>query len=51
MKQVTMQYSKSTKNTHVYKDDSDGAPIPTLYIKHAAVDGKPAFITVTIEQA
>jgi hypothetical protein len=45
---TVLTYSKSTKNTHVYKNDEEGAPIPSLYIKHAALPSKPAKIDITI---
>lgn len=41
---------RSTKNTHVYGDDSDGAIVPTLYVKKAGLPDKPPeMITVTVE--
>jgi len=47
--EVKLQLSKSTKGTHVYKDDSPSAPIPTLYIKREAIEGLPATVAnVTI---
>jgi len=46
---VTMQYSKSTKNTHVYSDESPDSPVPSIYIKRIAFEGKqPAEIEVSI---
>jgi hypothetical protein len=45
-----MTFGKSTKGTHVYRDESDQAPIPTLYIKKDALPtDPPLLITVTIE--
>lgn len=47
---ITMQFSKSTKGTHVYTDDSDLAPIPTLYIKRASLPkNPPESIKLTVE--
>ena len=36
-----MKHIKSTKGTHVYSDDREDAPIPTLYIKRAALPNPP----------
>ena len=33
MMKVEMQLTKSTKNTHVYSNDTEDGAIPTLYIK------------------
>lgn len=45
-----MKYVKSTKNTHVYINDSGDAAVPSLYIQKAAFKGStPDSITVTIE--
>lgn len=50
--ELTMTFTKSTKGTHVYNNGDDGAAIPTLYIKRAALPATPpATITVTIEHA
>lgn len=49
---VTLQFEKSTKGTHVFKDESDNAMIPALYIrKHAFPNGEPSSITVTVDSA
>ena len=49
MKTIEMKLTKSTKGTHVYGDDSENAPVPTLYIKKGALPDKPpAKITVVI---
>lgn len=48
-KPITLEYSKSTKGTHVYRDDNEDAPIPTLYIKRSALPAKaPEAITITV---
>ena len=47
-----MAFSKSTKGTHVFTDDKDGAPITTLYVKRHGFQGDPpSSITVTVEAA
>lgn len=47
---LELAYSKSTKNTHVYVDDKDGAPVPSLYIKRESLPTKaPEKLRVTIE--
>lgn len=45
---VTLTHERETKGTHVYKDDKDDAPIPSLYIKKAAFK-KDAPKTITID--
>ena len=47
MKTIEMKFTKSTKGTHVYGDDSENAPVPTLYIKKGALPDKPP-ITITV---
>jgi hypothetical protein len=32
---------KSTKGTHVYSNDSEDSPVPSLYIKKSALPDKP----------
>jgi hypothetical protein len=50
--ETTLTKSRDTKGTFVFKDESDNAPIPSLYIKKSAFDGEaPEKITVTIEEA
>lgn len=46
--EIEMDYVKSTKNTHVYGDCTDKTPVPTLYIKRAALSDKPNSIKVVI---
>jgi len=53
MVKQTMQYQKSTKNTHVYNcvstDDANPA-VPTIYIRRDVFDGKqPNQITLSID--
>lgn len=48
---VKMKLGRDTKGTNVYKDESDDAPIPSLYIKKAAFKGEaPKTITVEIAE-
>ena len=48
---IVMKFSKSTKGTHVYADSSEDAPVPTIYIKRAALPKTPpATVTLTIEE-
>lgn len=50
IKTFEMKLVKSTKNTHVYGDDSDNAIVPSLYVKkHGLPTKQPEVITVTIE--
>lgn len=49
---VEMDFSKSTKGTHVFSNESDGVPITTLYIQRSAFQGDPPDkIAVTVEEA
>lgn len=44
-----MTLTKSTKGTHVYGDSSPEAPIPSVYIKRAALPkNPPSSIEITI---
>lgn len=45
---VEMKYVKATKNTFVYVDDREEAPIPSLYIKKADLP-KPAPEVIKVE--
>ena len=48
MSTTKMSYDKSTKNTHVFKADSEQASIPTLYIKKTEFKEVPDKIEVTV---
>jgi hypothetical protein len=45
---TTLKLTRDTKNTQVYKNDEDGAPIPSLYIDKTAFK-KEAPKTITVE--
>jgi hypothetical protein len=46
---TTLKQGRDTKNTFVYKNETDDAPIPSLYIKKTAFKGDaPETITVTV---
>jgi hypothetical protein len=45
---TTLKLTRDTKNTQVYKNDEDGAPIPSLYIDKAAFKKEPPK-TITVE--
>lgn len=48
---IEMDFTKSTKGTHVFSNMSDGVPITTLYIQRSAFQGDPpAQITVSVEE-
>ena len=51
MIKLELEYKKSTPGTHVYVNTTDGAAIPTLYIKKPALPGDPppSKITVMVE--
>lgn len=47
---VELTLGKSTKNTVVYADDSDDAPIPSLYVKKEHLPQvPPQKLTVILE--
>lgn len=48
---VKMTLGRDTKGTFVYKDESDDAPIPSLYIKKSAVKKGDAPKAITVEIA
>lgn len=46
-----LKHDRETKGTHVYKNDEENAPIPSLYIKKSAFKGDaPETITVEIKE-
>ena len=48
---TTMKLDRETKGTHVYKNEDEGAPIPSVYIKKSAFKGDPpATITIDIKE-
>jgi hypothetical protein len=55
MPKVTLTHDRSTKGTHVFKDDAENAPIRSLYITRGALgegDGEaPKKVDVTFEPA
>ena len=49
-KKIKMNWSKSTKGTHVYANDELDAPISSVYIKRSGLPSEvPATITLTID--
>jgi hypothetical protein len=49
-KTIKMNWSKSTKGTHVYANDEPGTPVSSLYIKRSGLPSEaPAIITLTID--
>ena len=49
---TTLKFDRDTKNTNVYKNDADDAPIPSLYISKKAFKkgDAPKLITVEIPE-
>ena len=49
---LTMSLAKSTKGTHVYKNDETGAAISSLYIKKEAFNKTPpkTILVVVVEE-
>ena len=51
-KTIKMEWSKSTKGTHVYANNEPNTPVPTIYIKKTGLPAEaPKNITLTIEYA
>jgi hypothetical protein len=49
---TTLTQARDTKNTFVFKNDADDAPIPSLYIAKSAFAGEaPKQITVSVDPA
>ncbi len=49
-KTITMEWSKSTKGTHVYANNESDTPVSTIYIKKSGLPSEaPKSITLTIE--
>lgn len=49
---TTLKQARDTKNTFVFKNESDDAPIPSLYIAKSAFTGDaPKTITVSVDEA
>lgn len=38
---ATLSLTRSTKGTHVFSDESDNAPVPSLYVRKGAFNGEP----------
>lgn len=49
MVKLDMQYSKSTKNTHVYVNGDVTAAVTSLYVNKTALKEPPQTIVVSIE--
>ena len=48
---TTLEFTKSTKGTHVYANHNDDAPIPTIYIRKSAFKGTPpSIISITVSK-
>lgn len=49
-KTIKMEWSKSTKGTHVYANNESDTPVPTIYIKKTGLPSEaPKNIILTIE--
>lgn len=46
---TTLRFDRETKNTNVFKNDEEGALIPSLYINKSAFGKKDAPKTITVE--
>ena len=48
---IELTKDRDTKGTYVYKNNDQGAAVPSLYIKKSAFEGEaPASIKLTIEE-
>jgi len=49
-KTIIMEFSKSTKGTHVYANDEASSPVSSIYIKRSELPSDPPVnITLTID--
>jgi len=49
-KTITMEFSKSTKGTHVYANSEADSPVSSIYIKRSELPSEPPVnITLTID--
>ena len=49
-KTIKMDWTKSTKGTHVYSNNDAEAPVSTIYVKRSALPSDaPTTITLTLE--
>jgi hypothetical protein len=49
-KTIIMEFSKSTKGTHVYANSEADSPVSTIYIKRSELPPEPPVnITLTID--
>jgi len=49
-KTIKMDWTKSTKGTHVYSNNEPGSPVSTIYIKRSELPSDaPVTITLTLE--
>ena len=49
-KTINMEWSKSTKGTHVYSSDAPDAPVSSIYIKKSGLPSEaPKKLTLTID--
>jgi len=49
-KTIIMEFSKSTKGTHVYANSEADSPVSSIYIKRSELPSEPpANITLTID--
>jgi hypothetical protein len=46
---TTLKFERDTKNTNVFKNDDEDAPIPSLYISKKAFGKKDAPKSITVE--
>ena len=46
---TTLKFERETKNTNVFKNEDEGAPIPSLHIAKSAFEGKDPPKSITIE--
>lgn len=47
--QTTLDYNRSTKGTHLFKNETNGAPIQALYISKVAFNGDLPPVMIKVE--
>lgn len=49
-KTIKMEWTKSTKGTHVYANNDPASPVSTIYIKRSGLpENAPSSVTLTLE--
>jgi hypothetical protein len=49
--EVKLKFERATKNTYVFRAETEGSVIDTLYIRKTAFESQPEEIKVTVESS